>query len=188
MALKATIFKAELQVADMDRQVYGDRAVTIARHPSETDERMMVRLAALALFAPSDDRDGALDFSRGLSDADEPALWQHDLTGQVMHWIDIGQPDERRLQKAASRSARVTVIAHASSTPVWWKALQPKLNRLPQVAVWSWPAEATQALAALAQRTMRLNVTVQDGTVWMSDGEHTVEWTPEALQGGHADR
>lgn len=181
MALKATIFKAELQIADMDRNVYGDRSVTIARHPSENDERMMVRLLALALHAPADDLQGALEFSRGLSDADEPALWQHDLTGRVVHWIDLGQPDDRRVLKASSRADRVSVISYTSSTPVWWKGLQSKIARAGNVEVWRWPHEATQALGALAQRTIRLTVTVQDGAVWASDGTQTVEWTPERL-------
>ena len=110
MALKATIFKATLQLADMDRGLYVDHAVTLARHPSETDERMMVRLLAYALHAPADTRDGALEFAKGLWDSDEPELWQKDLTGQIVHWIDIGQPDERRLLRASGRAARVTVL------------------------------------------------------------------------------
>jgi len=106
MALKATIFKANLQIADMDRSVYADHALTLARHPSETDERMMMRVFAFALNVPADDHRGALALAKGLSDTDEPDLWQHDLTGQLVHWVEVGQPDERRLLKASGRAER----------------------------------------------------------------------------------
>ena len=85
MALKATIYKANLQIADMDRNVYVDHAATIARHPSETDERMMIRLLALALNLPADDKHGTLEFAKDLWETDEPALWHKDLTGQIVH-------------------------------------------------------------------------------------------------------
>ena len=101
MALKSTIYKAELQIADMDRHYYADHALTIARHPSETDERMMVRVAAFALFAQE-----RLEFCKGLSDTDEPDLWQKDLTGAIETWIEVGQPDERRIAKASGRVER----------------------------------------------------------------------------------
>ena len=91
MALGATIFKADLQIADMDRGYYHDNALVIARHPSETDERMMLRILAYALNVPADDLQGRLEFSKGLSDVEEPPLWQLDLTGQVVHWIELGQ-------------------------------------------------------------------------------------------------
>ena len=101
MALKATIFKARVQLADMDRGVYADHALTMARHPSETDERMMMRLLAFALNVPADDHDGTLEFAKGLSDTDEPDLWHRDLTGRIVHWIEIGQPDDKRLLRAS---------------------------------------------------------------------------------------
>lgn len=181
MALKATIFKANLQIADMDRSVYADHALTIARHPSETDERMMMRVLAFALHVPPDDHRGALQFAKSLSDADEPDLWQHDLTGQLIHWLEVGQPDERRLLRAGGRAERVSVIAYAASTPIWWGGIAGKLVRASNVAVWQVDAAASQALAALAQRTMQLQVTVQDGTAWVGDGSHAVELTPRRL-------
>jgi uncharacterized protein YaeQ len=105
MAIKSTIYKAALQIADMDRGFYADHALTLALHPSETEERLMMRLLAFALQVPADDHRGALQFARGLSDSDEPDLWQHDLTGQLLHWIEVGQPDDRRLAKACGRAA-----------------------------------------------------------------------------------
>jgi len=187
MALKATIHKARLQIADMDRNVYGDHELTIARHPSETDERMLMRVLAFALHVPADDHEGGLELAKSLWDPDEPDLWQRNLTGEIEHWIEVGQPDERRLSKASSRSARVTVISFAASTPVWWAALQGKLTRAPKVAVWQVDAEASQALAALSERTMQWQVTVQDGTVWVADTRNpdkprTIEITPVLLK------
>jgi uncharacterized protein YaeQ len=183
MALKATIFKATLQLADMDRGLYVDHAVTLARHPSETDERMMVRLLAYALHAPADTRDGALEFAKGLWDTDEPELWQKDLTGQIVHWIDVGQPDERRLLRASGRAARVTVLSHGASTPIWWSGIANRIVRAGNVAVSQIPAAQAQALAGLARRGMHLQVSVQDGTVWVADGERSVELVPQRLNG-----
>ncbi|HEX2010005.1 MAG TPA: YaeQ family protein [Roseateles sp.] len=182
MALKATIHKAQLQIADMDRHVYGDHNLTIARHPSETDERMMVRILAFALNVPADELRGRLEFTKGLSDVDEPELWQLDLTGDVVHWIDLGQPDDRRIMKAHGRAEKVTVISYASSTPVWWSQLQNKLTRAPKLTVWQIPAEQSQALAALAERSMQLQVTVQDGGIYVSTANASVEITPLALK------
>lgn len=181
MALKATIFKAGVQLADMDRGIYADHALTIARHPSETDERMMVRLLAFALNVPADDHDGALEFAKSLSDTDEPDLWQRDLTGRIVQWIECGQPDERRLLRAAGRADRVVVYSYGSSTPIWWNGLKGKVARAANVAVWQLPAAQSQALGALAQRTMRLQVNVQDGHVQVTDGEHSVELVPDRL-------
>ncbi len=181
MALKATIHKANLQIADMDRSLYVDHAVTIARHPSETDERMMVRLLALALHLPSDNKRGRLELASGLSDTDEPDLWQKDLTGQIVHWIDIGQPDDRRILKACGRAERVTVIAYSPGTPIWWRGIAGKLARTRNLEVWQLPAEQSGELATLAQRGMQLQVTVQDGTVWVGDGKRSVEIHPQTL-------
>ncbi|CCD36013.1 YaeQ protein [Candidatus Paraburkholderia kirkii UZHbot1] len=159
MALKSKIYKAELQIADMDRHYYGDHSLTIARHPSETDERMMVRVAAFGLFTHE-----RLEFCKGLSDTDEPDLWQKDLTGQIETWIETGQPDERRVSQASGRSERVIVIAYAGRTAdIWWQGVKGKVERLQNVAVWSLADGVAEALGKLAERTMRLQLMVQDG-------------------------
>ncbi|CAN5914107.1 YaeQ family protein [soil metagenome] len=181
MALKATIFKAHLQIADMDRNVYVDRGLTLARHPSETDERMMIRLLALALYLPADDLRGTLDFAKGLWDTDEPDLWHKDLTGQIVHWVEVGQPDDKRLMKAAGRADQVTVMSFSHSTPIWWAGIATKITRARNIAVWQIEAAQSQALAELAQRSMQLQVTVQDGTTWVGDGQRSVEITPIRL-------
>ena len=182
MALKSTVYKAQLQIADMDRQLYADHALTLALHPSETEERLLVRLLAFALQVPHDDHRGALQFARGLSDTDEPDLWQHDLSGQLVHWLEVGQPDERRLARACGRAERVTLYAYGSAAPVWWAPLQGKVARLSNLAVWQIPAPQAQALAGLAARSMQWQVTVQDGLAWVADGRQTVEIAPVALK------
>jgi len=171
MALKATIFKAELQIADMDRNYYHDHALTIARHPSETDERMMVRLLAYALHA-----DAALSFGKGLSADDEPDLWQKDLTGAIELWIDVGLPDEKRIRRACGRARQVIVYSYGGhGAAIWWDQVGGKLERTRNLTVVSVPAAASQALAKLARRNMRLNCTIQDGQIWLDDTEDRVQ-------------
>ncbi len=176
MALKSTIYKAELQIADMDRHHYGDHSLTIARHPSETDERMMVRIAAYALFATE-----RLEFCKGLSDVDEPDLWCKDLTGAIETWIEVGQPDERRIAKASGRANEVIVIAYGGRTSdIWWQGVRSKVERLRNVTVWSLGDGVAASLSALAERTMRLQCTVQDGSAWLGNTSTepvAIEWS-----------
>ncbi len=186
MALKATIHKASLQIADMDRALYTDHSVTIARHPSETDERMMVRLLALALYLAKDDQRGQLELAKSLWDNDEPDLWQKDLTGQIVHWIDIGQPDDRRVLKACGRSEQVSVIAYSPGTPIWWNGIAGKVARARNLRVWQLPAEQSSALGRLAKRGMQLQVTVQDGAIWVGDENDSVNVQLLALHPSHA--
>ena len=183
MALKSTVYKAALTLSDLDRGLYANHALTLALHPSETEERLMVRLLAFALEAAPDDHRGTLQFARGLSDADEPDLWQHDLTGQLVHWVEVGQPDARRLQRAASRAERVSLYCYASSVPVWWAGVERDLARLSNLRVWQVDAEQSRALAALAQRSMQITVTVQDGIVWIASGDQHLEVRPTRLFG-----
>ena len=166
----------------MDRNVYGEHNLTIARHPSETDERMMIRLLAFALNVPADDLNGKLELCKGLSDVDEPELWERDLTGDILHWIDLGQPDERRLQKAHGRAGRVSVYSYTSSTPVWWAGIENKLTRQPRLAVWQIPPVQSQALAALAERSMQLQINVGDGSIYVTTENAAVEINPVELK------
>jgi uncharacterized protein YaeQ len=167
MALKSTIFKADLQIADMDRQYYDGHGLTIARHPSETDERMMVRILAFVLHAHA-----ALTFGKGLSTDDEPDLWQKDLTGAIELWIDVGQPDEKRIMKACGRSNQVVIYSYSSMSNIWWNQITSKVERAKNLSVFNLPAATSQALAKLAQRNMQLQCTIQDGQVWINgEGE-----------------
>jgi len=181
MAQKATVFKATLQIADIDRGLYADHALTIARHPSETDERMMIRLLAFALCVPADSRDGGLELAKGMWEPDEPELWQKDLTGRILQWIEVGQPEERRLAKASGRADRVSVFAFGTSAAAWWAGLGSRIARAGNVEAWRIPPEQSRELAGLAARGMQLQVNRQDGVVWVSDGERSVQITPERL-------
>jgi len=169
MALRATIYKADLQIADMDRHYYADHALTLARHPSETDERMMVRVLVYALAAEE-----GIAFTRGLSEVSEPEIWVKDLTGEIRLWIDLGQPDETRIRKACSRADQVWVVCYGSACDVWWKQIADKLGRHDNLTVFQVPAETSRELAALATRSMRLQCMVQDGEITLSSDEGSV--------------
>lgn len=170
MALKATIYRVELDVANVDAGYYGNHVLTIACHPSETEERMMIRVLAFALHA-----DPALEYGRGLSATDEPDLWRKDASGTIEHWIDIGLPDEKRLRRAAGRARRITVIAHGGrAVDVWWQRNREALRRIEGLEVLALPWESGKALAALATRSMRLQCTLQEGQAYLSDGTQTL--------------
>jgi uncharacterized protein YaeQ len=177
MALKATIFKASVQVSDTDRHYYANHALTLARHPSETDERMMVRLLAFALNAHE-----ALVFGKGLSTDDEPDLWRKDLTGAIEQWIEVGQPDDKRLRRACGRANEVMVYSYGGSGARQWREQATGLlARCRNLAVISIPTEASQAMAKLADRNMTLTCTVQDGEVWLANDRETVHVIPERV-------
>lgn len=173
MALKATIYKTELNVADSDRHYYASHALTLARHPSETDERMMVRLIAFALNAHED-----LSFTKGLSDVDEPDVWLKDLTGAIDVWIDVGQPEERRILRACGRAKQVIIYCYAgNASKIWWEGVRNKVERTRNLKVICLPAEQTRELAKQAERTMQLHVNIQDGEIFASNdkGQVTIE-------------
>lgn len=173
MALKATIYKADLNIADMDQHIYADYQLTLALHPSETIERLMVRILAYARFA-----DERLEFTKDLFETDEPALWQKDLTGQLEKWIEVGCPAEDKVKKASSRCQQVAVVAYGSQVDDWWKK-SSKLKTLNNLSVWALSEKTTQALTDLCERTMQLQLNILDGE-WMllsDQGQVTVEWT-----------
>jgi len=178
VALKSTVFKAQVAVADIDHAYYADHSLTLARHPSETDERMMIRLAALALNAhrlqSQCNGDGTLGFGAGLSSPDEPDVILRDFTGRPRCWIEVGQPEERPIAKACAQADEVAVYAFSHAAEVWWRGIETKLTRLANLSVWRIPAGEAQELAALAQRTMQLQATIQEGGLMVSDGSRTV--------------
>jgi uncharacterized protein YaeQ len=178
MAIKATVFKAALQIADMDRHYFGEHSLTLARHPSETDERMMVRLLAFALYAGD-----ALIFANGMSSDEEPDLWQKDLTGSIELWIEVGLPDERAIRRASGRSDKVVVISYGRAAAIWWNENSDKLQRLNNLTVLNLATEATQALAALASRNMQMQCTVQEGHVMVTSDAGMIEIEPMILHG-----
>jgi uncharacterized protein YaeQ len=176
VALKSTVFKAELQIADTDRNYYRDHALTLARHPSETDERLMMRVFAFALNA-----NDALAFGNGLSADDEPDLWRKDLTGRIELWIEIGLPDEKVLRKACGRADEVIVYIYGGQKArLWREQMDGKLERYANLHVVEIPADSSQAMAKLAQRNMRLQCTIQEGQVLFTDGKEVAQVEPLA--------
>lgn len=177
MALKAIIHKARVSYSDLDRNVYTDHELTLARHPSETEERMMVRLLAYVLNVPADNDHGTLEFDKDMWEPDEPALMQRDHTGLPMHEIELGQPEERRLVRACGRSKKVTVYTFGGNVPTWWAGVSARLAKVRNLTVWQIPTEQAQALGTLAEKTMEVQITLQDGVLFVGVGEKSVEIT-----------
>lgn len=170
MAQKATIYKAALNVANISQHYYDTLNLTIARHPSETEERMMVRLLAYALHAGPD-----LQFSKGLSTDNEPDLWLKNLAGDIELWIDVGLPDESRIRKASNRAGQVFIYCYGGrGAQLWWRQNAAKLARFSNLAVTDLAPESTAALAGMARRNMELQCTIDDSAICLSDTEQTV--------------
>jgi uncharacterized protein YaeQ len=183
MALKAIIHKATIQLSQLDTNHYADHQLTIARHPSETDERMMLRLLAYTLNAPADNDLGPLEFTKDMFEPDEPCLWQKDYTSYLQHWIDLGQPDEKRILRAAGRAKKVSIYAYSAAVDPWWASTADKVARAKNVHIWKVLPEQSEALAQLADRSMNLNVTVHDGIIYVESGSRSIELTLEQLMG-----
>lgn len=174
MASKATIYKAELQISDMDRHYYATHVLTLAQHPSETDERLMVRLLAFALHARE-----RLEFGRGVSSDDEPDLWLRSLSGEIELWIDLGQPDEARIRRACGRARQVAIVTYSGrGADLWWEKTAPALARLDQLSVVDLPYAAVQELGRMAERNMTLQCLIQDGQVQIIDATKTTMIEP----------
>ena len=177
MAPNATIYKAELQVSDMDRQYYAEHNLTLAQHPSETPVRLMARLIAFVLFA-----DERLEFGRGLGNEDEADLWRRDNTGDIEQWIDLGQPTDTRIRKAAARARDIAVVSYSGgSAAIWWEKNAAVLSRLRNLTVIDLDPVALDAAAALLERSMRLTALIQDGELQLMSDKANVAMTPRVL-------
>ena len=164
MALKATIFKLNLNIADMDRHYYADHNVTLARHPSETDLRMMIRIAAFALNANEQ-----LSFTKGLSTDEEPELWEKNLSGEIEQWVELGQPDEKRLRQACGKAKQVKVYTYQEKSALVWRSqIETKLRRFNNLQIVDFIDFDIDELESLAERTMGLSAVIQDGELTLS--------------------
>lgn len=178
MALKSTIFKIDLQIADLDRNYFQTHALTIARHPSETDERMMMRVMGFALYA-----DDALIFGKGLSAEDEPDLWQKDLTGAIELWLEVGLPDERNLRRACGRSNQVVALTYGGrAVELWWQANQSLLARQDNLSVMNVSQIDSKMLATKVERNMSIQCTVQERELWLNIAGEAIHIVPEVLK------
>ena len=182
MALSATVFKVEFGVSDVDHGYYADHSLTVARHPSETDERMMLRLLAFGLRAHRlSGVDCELEFGPGLSTPGVPDVRLADYTGRILEWIVVGQPDERVLSKAASQSDQVVLFPFAAGVATWWRTVGPKVAGLQNLSVIQIPHHPVQQLAQTVDRRVTAQVMVIEGQVTMTVGEVDVTFTPEPL-------
>lgn len=164
MALKATIFKAMINIADMDRDYYTDLNLTIAQHPSETNKRMMVRLVAYILNAA----DG-LEFTKGLCEDNEPEVWQKNYSGDIELWIDIGRPEDKRLKSACHKAKQVLLYTYGDNAQSeWWKLYSQKVLPLSNLSIFHISDEHLLAAEALVSRTMKIQASIQDGQLWLS--------------------
>ncbi|MEP5152268.1 YaeQ family protein [Planktotalea sp.] len=173
MAQKATIYKVELSVSDMDRHYYETHKLTVAKHPSETDERMMVRLLAFALSAHEH-----LEMTKGLSTDDEPDIWQKSLSGELELWIALGLPSEKIVRQSCAKAKEVIIYAYGSTAEMWRDKIKNSTTRFDNLQVINLNEETTNALADLASRSMKLQVNIQDGEVMISADESIVYVTP----------
>ena len=178
MALKPTIYKAQIELADSDRNCFDSLSVTIAQHPSETLQRMAARLLAYCLNSARN-----LEFTKGLSTADEPDIWRHSDSGEIQQWIEIGQPEEPRLRKACGKSGEVKLYAFGKSADTWWKLNSEAIGGLPRIEVWKFDWKEVEALAGLISRTMQLNVSVVGGVVYIDNGKDSISLEPTQLLG-----
>lgn len=177
MAIKSTIYKVDLQIADMDRNYYGQHSLTLAKHPSETDERLMVRLITFALYA-----DEYLVFGKGLSDDEEPDLWLKDLTGAILLWIDVGLPTERDIRKACGRSKQVVIVLYGGRiADMWWAQNSKALLKNNNLTILNLPD--TQELTATAERSLTISCTIQDGQILVSHDTGSFDISSVMLKG-----
>ena len=176
MALKPTIYKAQVELADSDRNCFETLPLILAKHPSETLERMAVRLLAYCLNTAR-----GLEFTKGISTADEPDLWLHSDSGELQQWIEVGHPEELRLRKACGRARQVSVYAFAKSTPTWWKLNGEAISALPHIQVWQLDWPEVSAVADMLGRTVQLNVSLVGGIMYLDNGSSSTSVEPQQL-------
>lgn len=171
MAIKSTIFKVDLQITDLDRDYYQAHLLTVARHPSETNERMLMRIIAYALHASDE-----LAFTKGISSDDEPDIWEKSLSDEIYLWIDLGQPDEKRIRQACGKSKNVIIYTYNHrSAEIWWSQIKAKLERFKNLSVFNLSVVNPDELESMVDRTIELQCTIQDGQVWLSNNTLTVQ-------------
>jgi uncharacterized protein YaeQ len=175
MAIKATIIKLDLTISDMDRGYYQQHTLTMAQHPSETEQRLILRTIAFTLFANEN-----LQFTKGLSEDSVPDLWQKNLIDDIEVWIDLGQPDEKRIRKACHKAKQVIIVSYGdNAASMWWKNVERKAKGFKNLSVYHISTEQYNILDQLMQRHLVLNATIQDAELWLSDDKHSLHITPQ---------
>ena len=177
MALKATIYKATIELANMDRNYYDSLQLTIARHPSETEQRLIVRIMAFILNAHPD-----LQFGKGLSDETEATIWQKNYSDEISLWIELGQPEEKRLKKACNQADEVKLYCYGSSINTWWSQTEQNLSKFERLSIEQFEPSTCEALVKLLTRNMEFQCSIQDGQLWLTSGEETLLIETKKLQ------
>ena len=175
MAIKATVIKLDLTISDMDRDYYQQHTLTMAQHPSETEQRLILRTIAFTLFARED-----LQFTKGLSEDSEPDLWQKNLIDDIELWIELGQPDEKRIRKACHKAKQAVILSYGDNAgDKWWKAVEGKAKSFKNLSVYHISTEQYNSLSQLMQRHLVLNASIQDAELWLSDDKYSLHITPK---------
>ncbi|MCV6626938.1 MAG: YaeQ family protein [Cellvibrionaceae bacterium] len=178
MALKPTIHKCQIQLSDMDRHIYEQYNLTLAQHPSETVERLCARLMAFCFDTHED-----LQFAGGLCVDDEPELWQKSPSGEIEHWVEVGQPELDRVKKLSRRAVRMSVYSFGKPAPTWWQINGDKLAALDKVSVYNFDWGQMQALAQAFSDDSSLSVSISDQVAFISTHAAQIElarahWCP----------
>ena len=180
MALKPTIYKFNIALADMNNQHYPNLHLTVGQHPSETPERMLVRLLAFCLHSHQDEHQ-LMKFTKGLSATDEPDIWHKGLDDQLNYWIDIGEPSFDRMKKACRLAKETFVYSFNSKSAVWWKQQQAQFSSLP-IKVFSLQWTHIQSLAKEIERTMNWSINISDESLFIGTPSKQIEVQWAALQ------
>ncbi len=176
MALKATIYKVTVHLSDMDRNYYQTIPLTIARHPSETEQRLMVRILAFLLNAEEN-----LQFTKGLSTDEEPEIWQKSYSDEIEHWIELGQIDEKRIKKGCSQGKKMSLYCYGTTVPIWWSKVKNKISHYKNLEVFAIDPQSSDQMSGLLARTMELQCSIDSGQVWLGNDQETVHIVPELL-------
>lgn len=170
MALPSIIYRVTIQLSNVDRRVYESLQATVARHPSETEERLVARLLAYALFFEPE-----LAFAKGISAGDEPDLWLKGPDGRVLLWVEVGLPESDRLIKAARHAERVALVASGRALPAWEQQHLPKLERVPNLTIVRFDQPFINSLVSTLDRSITWSVTITDGNLYINVGTKTFE-------------
>ena len=170
MALKATVYKANLSISNMDLHYYKDHNLILAKHPSESNSRMMFRLLAFSLLAQEEP-----EFTKGISSENEPSLWCHNLSGEITHWIELGQPTEKRIRQACSKADQVTIFTYQPNAgKQWFHSIESQIQRFKGLQIVHFSILENQSLEGLVERNMELSCTIQDSEIWLSSENNRV--------------
>lgn len=164
MALKSTVYKAQVAIANLNIHHYSDYSLTLAKHPSETELRLMIRLLAFSLLAQEE-----LQFTKGLSDDAEPDMWKINHDGSIEHWVELGLPDERRIRQICGRAHHVSIYTyHGKQAEQWYETIARKLDRFDHLNIIHFIYEDAQVLENFINKGMKLNFTIEDNDIWLA--------------------